>query len=274
MTGPQSSFANDKQNQFSGESLDNVQISIFDSTGKPLNKQVLLEVKHHMTEFILNNIQIPDISSLYDFSAQKLKFSPNNFTDLTIRKYINFLEKHFLIKKNPGDTKYLIAFACFQGPVSFFIKKVMANFDFKTPFNVVDTPMNSQTIYSNSFADLGGSEFVMSNGASKNIYCTKFCPRDRLERLIKNAESKNSKLLIQTDPLGSHFILHEAIMCRQTGKYFRWRLVSLEEIVILTLNLLKTKNGVEFLSGKTIMINQKVNLPLLLKFCKNNKIIV
>ena len=94
-----------------------------------------------MNEFILNNLNIPDLSSVFDYSALKLKFSPSNFTDITIRKYINYLEKNFVIDKNSNSLspKYLIAFSCFQGPVSFFIKKVMANFDFKTPFNILDT---------------------------------------------------------------------------------------------------------------------------------------
>jgi hypothetical protein len=118
-----------------------------------------------MEEFILNNLITPDISSVYDFSAQKLKFVPSNFTDATIRKYINSLETSFLIdkKQNANCPKCFIAFSCFQGPVSFFMKKVMANFDFKSPFNMLDTPcipINS-AMASGGFA-AGSAAFMQS----------------------------------------------------------------------------------------------------------------
>lgn len=167
-SGPQSSAANDKQNQFNQDCTDLLRIDIFDSQGKPLHKSVLSEIKVRMDEFILDNINIPDISSVFDFSVQRLKFSPSNFTDITLHKYINYLEANFLLKRdNQIDTRYLIAFACFQGPVSFFIKKVMANFDFKTPFNVVETPLNSylNANASSGLGEAGCSEFIMSNGA-------------------------------------------------------------------------------------------------------------
>jgi len=60
------------------------------------------------------------------------------------------------------------------------------------------------------------TESVLSNGASNNIFCPLFCPKDRLKRLITSAEGKKSKLIIQTDPLGSQLVLHEAIYKDET----------------------------------------------------------
>jgi hypothetical protein len=95
-----------------------------------------------MNEFILNNLITPDLSSVYDYSIQKLKFFSSNFTDATIKEYIKYLEAEYLIdkQKNSETSMYFIAFSSFQGPVSFFLKKVMANFDFKSPFNMIDAP--------------------------------------------------------------------------------------------------------------------------------------
>jgi len=57
-----------------------------------------------------------------------------------MKKYINRHEEQFLIDKhaNSNSPKYFIAFSCFMGPVSFLLKKVFPNFDFKTPFNMLD----------------------------------------------------------------------------------------------------------------------------------------
>lgn len=95
-----------------------------------------------MNEFILNNLNLPDLSSVLDSQTLKLKFSQSSFTDIAIKKYINYHEEEFLIdkKSNSESPRYFIAFSCFQGPVSLLLKKVMPNFDFKTPFNMLDNP--------------------------------------------------------------------------------------------------------------------------------------
>jgi len=186
--GPQSSSTSDKQNQFNHDCTDQVKIHICDAWGKPLNHLLREEIKLKMEEFILNNISLPDLSSVFDYSAWKLKFNPSNFTDITLRKYIGFMEKNFLIDKqqNSSSPKYLVAFSCFQGPVSYFIKKVMANFDFKSPFTILDVQGTEPF----------QTEFLQSNGSSKNVFCPLFHPQVRLQKLIKQAELKKSKLII------------------------------------------------------------------------------
>ena len=68
-----------------------------------------------MKEFILNNLTPPDLSSVLDSQTLKLKFSQSNFTDITIKKYINYHEEEFLIdkKSNQESPRYFIAFSCF-----------------------------------------------------------------------------------------------------------------------------------------------------------------
>jgi hypothetical protein len=111
----------------------------------------------------------------------------------------------------------------------------MANFDFKSPFTIVDV----------SGTEPVQTEFLASNGATNNVFCPLYFPKERLNKLIKQAELKNSKLIIQTDPLGSQFVLHEAIYSDDT--YEDWRQVSFEEIVILVLKSLKKKHGQNYL---------------------------
>jgi len=115
MIGPQSSATNDKQNQFNQECSDFAKIHFCDAWGKPLHHSLRDEMKHKVNEFILNNLSLPDLSSVFDYSAWKLKFNPSNFTDITIRKYIGYMEKCFVLdkKQNSLSPKYLIAFSCF-----------------------------------------------------------------------------------------------------------------------------------------------------------------
>jgi hypothetical protein len=126
----------------------------------------------------------------------------SNFTDITIRKYINYLEQELCIDKhhNSESSKFLIGLSCFQGPISFFLKKVMANFDFKSPFNMLDTPFIGSTAPGLRSPQL--SEYLMNNGATSNLLNPLFCPRDRLVSLLYFAELKQSKLVIMTDPQG------------------------------------------------------------------------
>jgi len=135
-----------------------------------------------MNEFILNNLSIPNISQSFDHASQKLKFVTSNFTDITIRKYINYIEKEFLISRSKNQTKpkNFIGFSCYQGPVNFFLKKVMANFSFQSPFNMLDVPVMAQSSFQNNFSQMGGvgkmqqssmlSEYLVSNGAAQNFY--------------------------------------------------------------------------------------------------------
>ena len=202
--GMQSSVhsTSDKQNQFTHDTFDLTQITMFDRRGRPLHKSLLEEIRHKTDEFIKNNINTPDLHSVLDYSTLKLKFTPTGFTDMTIKKYIIFQESGFLADKSKNGQmgKYLITFSCFQGPVFFFLKKVMANFDFKSPFNMVDAGQSGVE-----------NEYVNSNGAQQNVLNPLYCPQSRLEMLKKQAQIKNSKLIFQSDPLGTQLTVHEAI---------------------------------------------------------------
>ena len=87
--------------------------------------------------------------------------------------------------------------------------------------------------------------------------------------MIHLAEAKNSKLIIQTDPQGRQFVLHEAIF---EDTQINWRQVSFEEIIIIVLETAKSKNRLKSLQDQVIKINKNIHLPVLYEFCKKNNV--
>jgi len=78
-------------------------------------------------------------------------------------------------------------------------------------------------------------EYLISNGASKDVHSPMFCSRARLNKLITIAEQKGSKIIILTDPQGQSVVLYELIDDE-------WRQVGFEEIIMLVMETLKKKN--------------------------------
>lgn len=50
-----------------------------------------------MLDYIMNAIGVVDLSPLYDYCGKKVKFKPDNFTDVTIKQYIQELEEKHLV---------------------------------------------------------------------------------------------------------------------------------------------------------------------------------
>ena len=150
----------------------------------------------------------------------------------------------------------------------------MANFDFKSPFNMLDTPYMSSASVPNS-RGMQLSEYLINNGGASNLFSPLFCPSNRLNSLFYFAELKKSKLIMMTDPQGEQFVLYE----RTGNEEFDednyacgWQHISFQEIIILVLERLKKKNGVEILKNKQIVILKSITLPLLLLYCEANSI--
>ena len=60
-----------------------------------------------------------------------MRFKPDNFSDVTMKSYIQELEDKFLFNQRRLNKEYSsLVFTSLQGPAYDYIKKVFANFGF------------------------------------------------------------------------------------------------------------------------------------------------
>jgi phosphomannomutase len=69
---------------------------IYNSKGLLISNEVSKAIEKTMGDFISSNTNLIDISPLYDYTGKKVKFKPDNFTDASLKSYIQFLEEKFL----------------------------------------------------------------------------------------------------------------------------------------------------------------------------------
>jgi len=103
----------------------------FNARGRIISKETSSAINRFMLDFIKSQHSIFDLSPLFDYSSKKVRFKPDNFTDVTIKSYIQDLEERFLInqrKVNKLCPKLLVT--SMHGPASDYITKVFANFGF------------------------------------------------------------------------------------------------------------------------------------------------
>jgi hypothetical protein len=67
-------------------------VVIGESVGQGINKCMLEYIQSQQNNVI-------DLSPLYDYCAKKVKFKPDNFTDVTLKSYIQELEEKYLINQ-------------------------------------------------------------------------------------------------------------------------------------------------------------------------------
>ena len=73
---------------------------------------------------------------LLDYSSKKVKFKLDNFTDVTMKSYIQDMEERYLI--NPRKLNKLcqrIVFSSLHGPATDYLKKLFANFGLPSIFS-------------------------------------------------------------------------------------------------------------------------------------------
>lgn len=55
-----------------------------------------------------------------------------------------------------------------------------------------------------------------------------------------------------------------------TDNFSGWRQVSFQEIVVLVLEMIKEKNGAQFLEDKVVILNKNISLPLIERYSKES----
>lgn len=104
---------------------------IFNSQGDLINKETSDHIEKAVEDYLLAQKYLIDLSPLYDYTSKKLKFKPDNFTDVTIKSYIQDLEEKFLYnqRKTNKECQRLI-FSSLHGPANEYMRKILANFGF------------------------------------------------------------------------------------------------------------------------------------------------
>lgn len=104
---------------------------IFNSKGKLISKDISSSINKSMIDYIKSQTTPVDLSPLFDYSSKKIKFKPDNYTDVTIKSYIQDLEERFLIntrKVNKQCPRLLLT--SMNSPALDYMTKVFANFGF------------------------------------------------------------------------------------------------------------------------------------------------
>jgi phosphomannomutase len=63
-------------------------VMIFNKVGNLISKEVTEGIEKAMNEYIKSQYYLVDMSPLFDYSAKKVRFKPDNFTDMTMKSYI------------------------------------------------------------------------------------------------------------------------------------------------------------------------------------------
>lgn len=63
-------------------------VMIVNNKGQMISKEVSQGIEKAMNDYIKTQYYIVDMSPLFDYSAKKVKFKPDNFTDLSMKSYI------------------------------------------------------------------------------------------------------------------------------------------------------------------------------------------
>ncbi len=135
-----------------------------------------------------------DLSPLYDYCAKKVKFKPDNFTDVTLKSYIQDVEEKYLINQRKlNKSCHPMIVSSLQGAASDYMKKMFANFGFPSLF----VPELQQAISPDFETTLIPSLLLGGNLTFK--YCR------------QTADLKKSKLMICTDPIGECMAIAEYI---------------------------------------------------------------
>jgi phosphomannomutase len=105
-------------------------IMIFNSKGQLVSKEITTQIEKCMIDYTKSHSMV-DLSPLFDYSCKKVKFKADNFTDVSMKTYIQDLEDKFLINhKNVNKLCPRIVITSLHGPASDYLKKLFANFGF------------------------------------------------------------------------------------------------------------------------------------------------
>jgi hypothetical protein len=74
-------------------------VMIFNKFGKILNKETSAGIEKSMNDYIKSQYYLIDLSPLFDYSSKKVRFKPDNFTDMTMKSYIQDMEERFLLNQ-------------------------------------------------------------------------------------------------------------------------------------------------------------------------------
>lgn len=72
---------------------------IFNNKGQIIDREVTNGISKALKEYIESQYYLVDLSALYDYCSKKVRFKPDNFTDVTMRTYIQDLEDKYLINQ-------------------------------------------------------------------------------------------------------------------------------------------------------------------------------
>jgi hypothetical protein len=61
---------------------------IFNTKGNLISNEVTQGIEKAMNDYIKSQQYQVDMSPLFDYSAKKVRFKPDNFTDMTMKSYI------------------------------------------------------------------------------------------------------------------------------------------------------------------------------------------
>lgn len=107
---------------------------VFNNEGNLIDKDTSDQIQKTINEYILTQKYLIDLSPLFDYTAKKVKFKPDNFTDVTMKSYIQKLEEKYLYnQRKTNKVCEKIIFSSLHGPTYDYLKKILANFGFPGP---------------------------------------------------------------------------------------------------------------------------------------------
>jgi len=168
-----------------------------------------------MRDYLVNQGYLVDLSPLYDYSAKKVKFKPDNFTDATMKSYVQSLEEGFLFNQRKlNKACQRIVATSLHGPAIDYLRKLFANFGF--PSILVPECQQASTC---QFETVVSPDPVLGKLS--------------LRHALNMAEAKEAKFVICTDPIGQSLTIAEYLPNEKS-----WYIYKSYEISILLLDYL------------------------------------
>eukprot|EP00347_Sterkiella_histriomuscorum_P010251 403377011 len=170
-------------------------LMIFNQEGSLIDKDTSDQIERTINDYIITQKYLNDLSPLFDYTAKKVKFKPDNFTDVTMKSYIQELEEQYLYnQRKTNKICEKIVFSSLHGPAYDYMKKILANFGFPSP-----VMHESHQNMSHNFDTV----------IKPSVSLEKLILRYQLQCLEKADTNGAGAYSICTDPIGESIILTE-----------------------------------------------------------------
>ncbi|CDW72796.1 glucose-bisphosphate synthase [Stylonychia lemnae] len=227
-------------------------IMIFNSQGNLISLEQSKAIEKSTQEYSQNLSYLIDLSPLFDYTAKKVKFKPDNFTDVTMKSYIQVIEEKFLFNQRKiNKLSDKIVFSSLHGPAYEFMRKIFANFGF--PSLII--PEQHQNMSA--------------------LFDTVIIPDVNLQQLVLRysfqcCDQKDSNIIICTDPIGEQIQLAERI---KIGEKMIWKIYKASDLAIILIEFSKQSLAQQQGEQKnSIVVVLDQNSLSVQKYCESEKI--